>query len=76
MLAWDCIQYGTDKQAHENVLKQIKQKELPDFIDSADTITLQDLDDDFAAAEVDSMIAQLLKWNFESSNAAELLSSS
>ena len=43
MLAWDCIQYGTDKQAHENVLKQIKQKELPDFIDSAETITLQAL---------------------------------
>ena len=55
------IQYGTDKQAHENVLKQTKQKILPDFIDPADTITLQDLDDDFAAAEVDSMIADLLK---------------
>ena len=69
------IQYDTDKQAHENVLKIIKQKDLPDFIDSADTITLQDLADDFAAAEVDSMIAQLLKWNFESWNAAELLCS-
>ena len=50
-----------DKKAHENVLKQIKQQELPDFIDSADTITLQDLDDDFAAAKVDSMIAELSK---------------
>ena len=69
------IQYGTDKQAHENVPKQIKQKEFPDCIDPADTITLQDLDDDFAAAEVDSMIADLLKWNLESWNAAELLCS-
>ena len=32
---------GTEKQAHENVLRQINQKELPDFIDSADTITFQ-----------------------------------
>ena len=56
------IQYGTDKQAHENVLRQINQKELPDFIDSVDTITLQDFDDDFTAAEVDSMIAEL--WTF------------
>ena len=54
-------QCGTDKLAHENVLRQINQKELPDFIDSADTITLQDLDDDFTAAEVDSMIAELSK---------------
>ena len=54
---------------------QIKQKELPDFIDSADTITLQNLDDEFAAAEVDSVIAELSKWNFESWNAAELLCS-
>ena len=61
----------TDKQAHENVLRQINQKELPDFIDSADTITLQDLDDDFTAAEVDSMIAELSKWDFESWNAVE-----
>ena len=65
------IQYGTEKQAHENVLRQINQKELPDFIDSADTITLQDLDDDFTAAEVDSMIAELSKWDFESWNAVE-----
>lgn len=65
------IQYGTDKQAHENVLRQINQKQLPDFTDSADTITLQDLDEDFTAAEVDSMIAELSKWDFESWNAAE-----
>ena len=39
-----------DKQAHENVLRQINQKQLPDFTDSADTITLQDLDKDFTAA--------------------------
>ena len=57
------------------MLKQINQKDMPDFIDPEDTITLRDLDDDFAAAEVDSMIAQLLKWNFESWNAAELLCS-
>ena len=53
------IQYGTDKQAHENVLRQINQKQLPDFTDSADTITVQDLDDDFAAAEVEIMISEL-----------------
>ena len=53
------VQYGTDKQAHENVLKQIKQKDVPDFIDSEDTITLQDLDDDFAAAEVEDLISEL-----------------
>ena len=28
------IRCGTDKQAHENVLRQINQKEFPDFIDS------------------------------------------
>ena len=32
------VQYGTDKQAHENVLKQIHKKNVPDFIDSEDTM--------------------------------------
>ena len=73
---WDLtIQYGTDKQAHENVLKQINQKDMPDFIDPEDTITLRDLDDDFAAADVENMISELSNWGFESWNAAELLCS-
>ena len=55
------IQYGTDKQAHENVLKQINQKDMPDFIDPEDNITLRDLDDDFAAADVENMILELPK---------------
>ena len=53
------VQYGKDKQAHEDVLKRISQKDVPDFIDPADTIALKDLDDDFAAAEVDSLISEL-----------------
>ena len=69
------VQYGKDKQAHEDVLKRISQKDVPDFIDSADTIALKDLDDDFAAAEVDSLISELSSWGFESWNAAELLCS-
>ena len=67
--------YGKDKQAHEDVLKRISQKDVPDFIDPADTIALKDLDDDFAAAEVDSLISELSSWGFESWNAAELLCS-
>ena len=31
-------------------------RQIPDFIDSEDTITLQDLDDDFVTIEVDSLI--------------------
>ena len=27
------VQYGKDKQAHEDVFKQISQKDVPDFID-------------------------------------------
>ena len=33
------IQYGKGKQAHKNLLRQIKQKELPDFHDYENTIT-------------------------------------
>ena len=69
------IQYGKDKQAHEDVLKRISQKDVPDFIDSADTIPLKDLDDDFAAAEVDSLLSELSSWGCESWNAAGLLCS-
>ena len=36
------------------VPRRINQKGIPATIDPADTITLKDLDDDFAAAEVDS----------------------
>ena len=57
------------------MLKQINQKDMPDFIDPEDTITLRDLDDDFAAADVDNLISELSNWGFESSNAAELLCS-
>ena len=53
------IQYGKDKQAHEDILKRISQKDVPDFIDPEDTIALKDLDDDFAAAEVDSLISEI-----------------
>ena len=69
------VQYNIDKQAHENVLKRINEKGIPDFIDPANTITLKDLDDDFTAAEVDSMILGLSEWSFESGNAAGLLCS-
>ena len=31
-------------------------RQIPDFIDSGDTLTLQDLDDDFVTIEVDSLI--------------------
>ena len=55
------VQYGKEKQAHEDVLKRISQKDTPDFIDSADIITLKDLDDDFTAAEVDSLVSELSK---------------
>ena len=55
--------------------KRISQKDVPDFIDPADTIALKDLDDDFAAAEVDNLISELSSWGFESWNAAELLCS-
>ena len=34
-------------------------KDVPDSIDSADTIALKDLDDDIAAAEVDSLISEI-----------------
>lgn len=60
------IQYGKDKQSHEDVLKRVFRKDTTDFIDPADTITLKDLDDDFTAAEVDSLISELSKWGFES----------
>ena len=30
--------------------------QIPDFIDCEDTITLQDLDDDFVTVELDSLI--------------------
>ena len=49
----------TDKKDHENVLKQIKQKDDPDFVDPEDTITIRDLDDDFAAAEMENLISEL-----------------
>ena len=32
---------------------------MPDFIDSEDTITLRDLDDDFAAADLENLILKL-----------------
>ena len=34
-------------------------RQIPDFIDSEDTITLQDLDDDFVTIEVDSLILRI-----------------
>ena len=57
------------------MLKQINQKDMPDFIDPEDIITLRDLDDDFAAAGVENVIPELSNWGFESWNAAELLCS-
>ena len=57
------------------MLKQINQKDMPDFIDPEDTITLRDLDDDFAAADVENMILELSNVAFKSWNAAELLCS-
>ena len=56
---FNTMQYGTGKQAHENVLKQVQKKQVPDFIDPEDAIALKDLDDDFAAAEVDSLISEI-----------------
>ena len=35
------MQYGTNKQAHENLLKQLQTKEIPDFIDSEDITVLR-----------------------------------
>ena len=57
------------------MLKQINQKDIPDFIDPEDTITLQDLDDDFAAADLENLISELSTPDFESWNAAKLLCS-
>ena len=51
------IQYGKDEQAHKDVMLQLincnTKKDL--FADPEDTITLQDLDDDFLNAEVDNL---------------------
>ena len=43
-------------------------RQIPDFIDSEDTITLQDLDDDFVTIEVDSLILGISSWNFDTLN--------
>ena len=43
-------------------------RQIPDFIDSEDTITLQDLDDDFVTIEVDSLILRISSWNFDTLN--------
>ena len=55
------------------MLKQINQKDMPGFIDPEDIITLRDLDDDFAATDVENMISELSNVGFKSWNAAELL---
>ena len=58
---WDItIQYGKDEQAHKNVMQQLKNfnKQVL-FVDPEDTITLQDLDDNFHNADVDNLIAEL-----------------
>ena len=43
-------------------------RQIPDFIDSEDTITFQDLDDDFVTIEVDSFILWISTWNFDTLN--------
>ena len=60
--SWDLkIQYGTDEQARKDVMLQLKNfNTKPNlFADPEDTITLQDLDDDFLNAEVDSLTLEL-----------------
>ena len=39
---------------------------MPGFIDPEDTITLWDLDDDFAATDVENMISELSNVGFKS----------
>ena len=53
------MQYGTDEQAHKDVMLQLNKKDL--FVDPEDTITLQDLDDDFLNAEVDNLVSELME---------------
>ena len=53
------MQYGTDEQAHKDVMLKLNKKDL--FVDPEDTITLQDLDDDFLNAEVDNLVPELME---------------
>ena len=38
---------------------------MPDFIDPEDTITLRDLDDDFAAADLENLISEISTWSLQ-----------
>ena len=53
------MQYGTDEQAHRDVMLQLNKKDL--FGDLEDTITLRDLDDDFLNAEMNNLVSELME---------------